>query len=66
MDVDADADPEAERDVDGESGSNKLDPGTVRLGAATGAGAGDNGGLGREEVGVGGASMASFPLHPRP
>lgn len=64
VDADADADPEADRDVDGESGSNKLDPGTVSIGATTGAG--DDGGLGREGAGIGGASMASFPLHPRP
>lgn len=66
VDVDANADPdpdpEAHRDVDGESGSNKVDPGTVRIGATTEAG-GEGGGE-REEVGGGGGSMASFPLYP--
>ncbi len=57
VDADADADVKADRDVDGESGSNKVDPGTVRTCVATGAG----GRVGREEVGAGGGSMASFP-----
>lgn len=61
-DVDVDADPDAKRDVDGESGSNKVDPWMVRIGATTGAGG--EGGVGREEAGAGGGSMASFPLHP--